>query len=147
MKHNWRNIRIGILLTIGIMQLYIYFNGQTVIEPSIDTKNIVLTNISIFFILPIFIIIERFFFRNKLDKIQKINWSSTLFTFEQPIQFFNYSGWMLFTAFLLPTIHSFIVESKYFLDNILLLSVGMTVMGTTYLIDSLVGKYKLKRTK
>jgi len=65
----------------------------------------------------------------------------------QPIQFFNYAGWIVFVAFLLPTIHSFIVKSKYFMDNILLLSIGFTIIGTTYLLDFVVEKYKLKSTK
>jgi hypothetical protein len=147
MKFNWKNIRIGLLLIASMMQIYVYFTCQILTNPKIDIGDIVPVNIYIFFGLIIVSILEIFFSRKKIDEIQKINWNTTLFTMHQPIQFFNYSGWILFTAFFFPTIHSFIVESKYFLDNILLLSAGMTMMGTTYLLDSLLQKYKLKWTK
>jgi len=146
MKYNWKIIRIVVLFVVSILQLYVYRNGQILSEPSIRITDFLLINMFIFIGIPALIIIE-LFFRNKIKGIKRINWDSSPFVLSQPIQFFNYAGWIGFTAFLLPTIHSFIVESKYFLDNILLLSIGFTMMGTTYILDFLVEKYKLKSTK
>jgi len=146
MKYNWKTIRIVILFVISILQLYVYRNGQTLSDPPININDILLINMFIFIGIPVLIIIE-LFFSNKIKSIQRINWESSPFVLSQPIQFFNYAGWIFFMASLLPTIHSFIVESKYFMDNVLLLSVGFTIIGTTYLLDFLVEKYKLKSTK
>ena len=146
MKYNWKVIRIVVLFTLSILQLYVYKNGQVLSDPPIKISDILLINMSIFIGLPILIIID-LLFRNKIKSIKRINWYSPLFMLSQPIQFFNYTGWISFAAFLLPTIHSFMMESKYFLDNILLLSMGLTIMGTTYLLDFLVEKYKLKSPK
>ena len=146
MKYNWKVIRIVVLFTLSILQLYVYKNGQVLSDPPIKISDILLINMSIFIGLPVLIIIE-LLFRNKIKSIKRISWDSPLFVLSQPIQFFNYAGWISFAAFLLPTIHSFMMESKYFLDNILLLSIGLTIMGTTYLLDSIVEKYKLKSPK
>jgi len=131
---------------MSILQLYVYKTCQILTEPPVSINGIYLVNIFTFMGLVLLISME-LRFRNKMKSIEKINWNTTLFTFSQPIQFWNYAGWMLVASFVLPTIHSFLVASKYFLDNILLLSVGMTILGTTYLLDFIVEKYKLKYTK
>jgi len=146
MKYNWKIIRILVLFIISILQLYVYKNGQVLSDPPIKINDILFINIFIFIGLPIVIIVE-LLLRNKIRNIKRINWDYPLFVLSQPIQIFNYSGWIFSIAFLLPTIHSFILESKYLLDNVLLLSIGLTIMGTTYLLDSIVGKYKLKSSK
>ena len=146
MKYNWKTIRIVILFIVSIVQLYVYKNGQILSDPSIKMNDILLINMFIFIGMPVLIIIE-LFLRNKIKNIKRITWDNSPFILSQPIQFFNYAGWIFFAAFLLPTIYSFIVESKYFLDNVLLLSIGLTMIGTTYLLDFLVEKYKLKSTK
>ena len=146
MKYNWKIIRIVVLSIISILQLYVYKNGQVLSDPPIKVNDILLINIFIFIGLPVLIIVE-LLLRNKIKNIKKINWNDPLFVLSQPIQIFNYSGWIFFIAFLLPTIHSFIMKSKYFLDNFLLLSIGLTIMGTTYLLDFVVEKYKLKSPK
>ena len=146
MKYNWKTIRIVILFIVSIVQFYVYKNGQILSDPAIKMNDILLINMFIFIGIPILIIIE-LFLRNKIKNIKRITWDNSPFILSQPIQFFNYAGWIFFVAFLLPTIHSFIVESKYFLDNVLLLSIGLTMIGTTYLLDFLVEKYKLKSTK
>jgi hypothetical protein len=139
MVKKWKKIRIGLLIAVSVMQFFVYLNSQILIEPRVMIDNIVSTNLYFFLGLFILIMLE-ITFDKKVDKVQEMDWNNTLFTFSQPVQFFNYSGWLVFSAFLIPTLHSLIVGSEYLLDNIFMLSLGVTTILCTHFVYFLLQK-------
>ena len=74
-----------------------------------------------------------------INKIQNpntwldINWNTNPFLLKQPIQFFNYVGWMMFISYIYPTINTYIKYPEYTLDGVFLLCIGLAVVFGTYI--------------
>ena len=132
MVAKWIKIRILLLVFVALMQFFAYIlDLQVLIKPKINVDNIIAINIYIFFGVLVLILVETIRIKNA-DRIQKINWNTTIFTRTHPLQFVNYSGWLIFSSYVIPTLHSFIIGSQYFLDNIFILSFGVTTIVSTH---------------
>ena len=132
MVKNWKKIRIILLVFFAILQWFVYIFGlQVLTKPKINLDNIFSVNIYIFLGVIALIVFETLFSK-KSDKIQKIDWDYTFFSRTQPLQFFNYLGWVLAVSFLVPMLHSYIMDSEYFVDNISMFSFGISIILSTH---------------
>jgi len=141
MVKNWKKIRIVLLIILVIIQWFTYILGlQTLSEPQINIDNIISISIYIFIGISLLIIISTIYIGDS-SKRYKIDWNETIFTLSNPIQFFNYTGWVLVTSIILPVLHSYIVDSQYLVDNIFILSFSISIILSTHFTTFLFKKF------
>ena len=132
MIKNWKTIRIIFLVLIAIMQWFSYIlELQVLSDPKVKLDDIVSISIYVFFGVSLLIIISTIHMGNG-DKRREIDWNETIFTLSNPVQIFNYVGWVLVASVIIPTLHSYIADSRYLIDNIFMLSLGISIILSTY---------------